>query len=139
MRISDWSSDVCSSDLQDQALAYRIDAGDLENALSSFGTQSRIQLIYPPELLKGKRSGGLTGNHPPMEALRQLLQGSGLEAERVNDRTVVIKRATPAPANNQQAGTRNATAVTEQSEPEVKDLGNINVPGPRIRGDTTPW
>src|SRR3546814_8004339 len=73
---------------QDQALAYRIDAGDLENALSSFGTQSRIQLIYPPELLKGKRSGGLTGNHPPMEALRQLLQGSGLEAERVNDRTV---------------------------------------------------
>src|SRR3546814_16591934 len=73
-----------------------------------------------------------------MEALRQLLQGSGLEAERVNDRTVVIKRATPAPANNPQAGTRNATAVTEQSEPEVKDLGNITVTGTRIRGGTTP-
>src|SRR3546814_13765186 len=89
---------------QDQALAYRIDAGDLENALSSFGTQSRIQLIYPPELLKGKRSGGLTGNHPPLEALRQLLPGSGLDAERVNDRTVVIKRATPAPAHTPHPG-----------------------------------
>src|SRR3546814_14112785 len=87
---------------QDQALAYRIDAGDLENALSSFGTQSRIQLIYPPELLKGKRSGGLTGNHPPMEALRPLLQRSGLEAERVNDRKVVLKWAITVPANNPQ-------------------------------------
>src|SRR3546814_20388784 len=87
---------------QDQALAYRIEAGDLENALSSFGTQSRIQLIYPPELLKGKRSGGLTGNHPPTEALSPLRQGRGLESEGANAGMVGRERATPAPQTHHQ-------------------------------------
>ncbi|WP_202841567.1 TonB-dependent receptor [Luteimonas saliphila] len=118
---------------QSQAQTYSIAAGDLESVLSRFGTESRIQLIYPPELLKGKRSSGLTGNFAPMEALRQLLQGSGLEAERVNDRTVVIKKAA-APAVEPQAAPKNIPKTTQAKEPEVKELDTMTITGTRIRG-----
>jgi outer membrane receptor protein involved in Fe transport len=121
---------------QDQAQAYSIEAGDLEGALSRFGTESHIQLIYPPELLKGKRSHGLTGSYAPADALRLLLDGSGLKAERVNDKTVVIKQASAATKEPQAA---NSTAPAAASpEPEVRNLGSMTVTGTRIRGGATP-
>lgn len=123
---------------QGQAQTYSIGAGDLESVLSRFGTQSRIQLIYPPELLKGKRSTGLTGNHAPMEALRILLEGSGLVAERVNDKTVVIKKAVAAPAAKPQVKSNDASKAAQVAEPEVKELSAMTVTGTRIRGGTTP-
>lgn len=122
---------------QGQTQTYSIAAGDLESVLSRFGTESRIQLIYSPELLKGKRSNGLTGSHTPTEALRLLLEGSGLVVERVNDKTVVIKKAT-APTAEPQNATGQAPATTQAREPEVKNLGSVTVTGTRIKGGTTP-
>lgn len=122
---------------QGQAQTYSIEAGDLESVLSRFGTQSRIQLIYPPELLAGKRSNGLTGSHTPTEALRRLLEGSGLEAERVNDSTVVIKAASAPPAQPQ-AVTRNIPAPAQSEQAEVQELERLTVTGTRIRGGETP-
>lgn len=121
---------------QSQVQTYHIEAGDLESVLSRFGTESHIQLIYPPELLKGKRSHGLTGSHSPAEALRLLLKDSGLQAERVNDKTVVIKRASA--AREPQAAARGKPAAKQPDEPTVKDLGGVTVTGTRIRGGTTP-
>ncbi|MEL1262854.1 TonB-dependent receptor [Pseudoxanthomonas putridarboris] len=122
---------------QGQAQTYSIAGGDLETVLSRFGTESRIQLIYPPELLKGKRSSGLTGSHTPTEALRLLLEGSGLVAERVNDKTVVIKKGA-APAAEPKAAPRDNPKTTQVKEAEVEELETVTVTGTRIRGGTTP-
>lgn len=122
---------------QGQAQSYRIEASDLESALSRFGTQSRIQLIYPPELMVGKRSNGLTGSHTPAEGLRRLLQGSGLEAERVNGSTVVIRQAS-APTARPQAENDGVPPATQTPAPEVRELEQLTVTGTRIRGGATP-
>lgn len=113
--------------------AYAIPAGDLNSALRQFSHQSRVQLIYPTELADNRRSAGLNGSYTAAEALRRLLEGSGLEAERVNDNTVVIKRAS-VPAPTPQGATRNAPASAQSEQAEVQELERLTVTGTRIRG-----
>jgi len=116
---------------QTQVQNYRIEAGDLESVLSRFGTQSRIQLIYPPDLLEGKRSKGLNGQHSPAEALQRLLEGSGLDAERVNETTVVIKKSErPAAVPSDPAATQKSDAVPRAIGP-VTNMAEILVKGSR--------
>lgn len=139
-----WSSTAMAQ--QAEVQSYRIAGGDLETALSQFGTQSRIQLLYSPELLEGKRSPGLTGSFTPTQALRQLLQGSGLEAERVNSSTVVLKKiaATPSPARSPvQKPASSAAAsegkVTELPEILVTGTRSLNTDIERTRDDVQPY
>src|SRR3546814_10513918 len=47
MRISDWSSDVCSSDLYMGMLATVINALALQNALDNIGCDTRVQSAIP--------------------------------------------------------------------------------------------
>src|SRR3546814_7020239 len=70
MRISDWSSDVCSSDL------------DLGGALRAFGQATNQQIIFADDVVHGKRSGAVSGRHSADDALRQLLAGTGLVARK---------------------------------------------------------
>src|SRR3546814_2974835 len=63
MRISDWSSDVCSSDL-----------------------------IFSRDLLAGRTSTALRGLYSTDDALDLLLRGSGLFAERSPRGTILIRR-----------------------------------------------
>src|SRR3546814_4974670 len=65
IRISDWSSDVCSSDLVD--------------ALALFGRQSRMQVSVDAGLIRGKSSPGVSGSMSPEQALGQLLAGRSEE------------------------------------------------------------
>lgn len=71
--------------------SYNIPAGDLPGALDKFSTQSGIQLLYRPELVVGKRARAVTGALTPTAALRQLLEGTGVAFERVNDSTYALK------------------------------------------------
>lgn len=126
---------------QSQTQAYQIEAGDLEGALSKFGTESRIQLIYSPELLKGKRSAGLRGAYAPMDALRRLLENSGLVAEQVNEKTVVIKQAPPTAAPSQRPEPSRGDAHSVVTLPEMLVVGSRsqNVDIPRTEDDSQPY
>lgn len=55
---------------------FNIPAQDLGSALSEFARQSGQQLLYSPELVRGKRSSAVMGQYAAPEALRQLLAGS---------------------------------------------------------------
>lgn len=65
--------------------SYAIPAGSLGPALSAFAAQSGVLLAFPPAVAAGKTTGGLSGNHDTASGFRQLLQGSGLQAERQPD------------------------------------------------------
>src|SRR3546814_14171954 len=108
MRISDWSSDVCSSDL-----------------------------VFAPDLISGKQSKGVSGRYGAEDALTQLLVGTGLTWERVNGQTIAIKRAS-APAAEPRAKAPSAPAAAQSDEPKAQDLEKITVTGTRIRGGSTP-
>ncbi|MFC5741523.1 TonB-dependent receptor [Dyella tabacisoli] len=76
---------------------YSIPAGSLDDSLHAFASQSGTQILYAPELTAHHRSDGLSGRFDANQALRRLLQGSGLNAIAVNNNTYVLKTAAPAP------------------------------------------
>jgi len=59
---------------------YSIPAGQLDDVLSQFARQAGITLSSTPQLTNGLQSSGLNGQYATAQALRQLLNGSGLRA-----------------------------------------------------------
>jgi len=59
---------------------YQVPAGDLGQALARFADQAGVTVLFQPEAVRGRRSAGLQGAYAVDEALRRLLDGSGLVA-----------------------------------------------------------
>ena len=59
--------------------AIHIQAQSLGSALSQLGQQTSLQVFFSPDLVAGKQAPAVDGNLSPEQALRQLLQGSGLD------------------------------------------------------------
>lgn len=62
---------------------YDIPAGPLNRSLSLFAARAGVALSFDGQLLEGKSSKGLTGQYAPQEGFARLLEGSGLEAQRL--------------------------------------------------------
>jgi Fe(3+) dicitrate transport protein len=78
--------------------AIRIPAQPLGQALSQLGQQTSLQVFFSPELVAGKQAPAVEGNIAPEEALRQLLQGSGLQYQ-IDEGSVMLLPAPAAAAN----------------------------------------
>jgi len=92
-------------------LAADIDAGPVATALSTFGQQTGLQLIYVSAVTDSLQSKGARAGLTASEALEALLAGTGLTFEFLNARTVRVfpsaaipaahTTATPAPVHPQ--------------------------------------
>lgn len=119
---------------QASAQAYQIPAGDLDGVLRQYASQSRVQLIYSAESVRGKKSAGLSGDHTPTEALQHLLVGTGLQAETVNAKTIALRpsaKAASPPAEKRKPPPQSKADLTK-----VIELEEIVVTGTYIRGET---
>lgn len=111
------------------AQPYDIPAGDLREALDALAGQGDVSVVYSPELVEGKTTKGLRGRHAPEEALRRLLEGTGLAWDAVNEATFVLKRGpVAAPAALDKAQTRGRAASGEEV---TKNMPAIMVTGTR--------
>ena len=72
---------------------YAIAAGSLVTALNSFAEQSGVFLAGHNDLASGKRSAGLNGTFTAQEALQRLLQGSGLQAQALDNGGYILQPA----------------------------------------------
>lgn len=70
---------------------YAIPAGQLADALNQFARQAGITLSSTPQLTDRLQSNGLQGQYAIDHALRQLLNGSGLEAVSQDGRNYVLQ------------------------------------------------
>lgn len=113
--------------------AYQIPAGDLDSALRQYATQNKLQLVYPAELVEGKRSAGLSGSYTPTEALRRLLEGSGLQAQPINARTIGLRPSTQNTKPRTEAVPPPQSNESEE-QANVVELEPIVVTGTNIRG-----
>jgi outer membrane receptor protein involved in Fe transport len=84
-----------SAQTTDRAVEISLPAGDLANSLDELGDQSGVQVMYDPAVAKGVKAPAVSGKLTVSDALEQLLAHTGLKADRVNDKTVVLKRAEP--------------------------------------------
>ncbi|HCN44654.1 MAG TPA: TonB-dependent siderophore receptor, partial [Pseudomonas sp.] len=82
----------------------QIQAQPLATALNQLGQQTSLQLFFSPELVAGKQAPAVSGNLAPEQALRALLQGSGLTYE-ISQGSVVLHPA--------QTGAQAANGVVE--------------------------
>ncbi|TAM61622.1 MAG: TonB-dependent receptor [Rhodanobacter sp.] len=124
----------------DAPQVYAISAGDLANALDQLASQSKVQIIYPSELVRGKTAPAVSGQQTWREALQKLLTSSGLEWGFVNDTTVVIRQSSKAakPARAKPAASLRKQMEKSGQKPEPITLQSVTVTGTRIRGGTTP-
>ncbi|MGE7956131.1 TonB-dependent siderophore receptor [Pseudomonas sp. NPDC089530] len=78
--------------------AIHIQAQPLGQALSQLGLQTSLQVFFSPELVAGKQAPAVDGNLSPEQALRQLLQGSGLQYQ-IDGGSVTLSPAPSAAGN----------------------------------------
>lgn len=77
-----------------ERLATAFASQPLADALDAFAKATGYQLVYRAELTVGMTSKGADGGLSAQETLRQLLRGTGLTFQFINERTVVIYRST---------------------------------------------
>lgn len=75
-----------------------IPAQPLGQALSQLGQQTSLQVFFSPELVAGKQAPAVDGNLSAEDALRQLLQGSGLQYQ-IDEGSVTLMPAPTSAAN----------------------------------------
>ena len=90
-----------------------IEKQPLPGALREFSKQTGLQLAYVATLAKGKNSPGTQGKTRPEAALSEILEGSELRYQYVNDETVAI--------GARRAETRNVSA-TSGSPPALRPV-----------------
>ena len=112
------SESILSAEIRPQPLAQ---------ALTAFARQTGLQIIYLSDLVTARRSKGARAGLSPVDALGQLLDGTGLAFELLNARTVKIFAVSvaPAPAATPVAGT------TRTRAPSFRQREEIIVTGPR--------
>lgn len=107
-----------------QRVRFQIDATDLRTAISQFSQATGIQVVAAPEVLAGRRSGGVRGTYTVREALDRLLRGTSLSMAVRGDLIVLTPAAAAAPAPRPAARPSTATGMTDpepQSAPAVAD------------------
>src|SRR5262245_33469790 len=79
----------------DATKEFNIAAQPVSEALRVYAEQSGDQIVFYSEIGKGRESAPVEGRYTRQEALRKLLENTGLEHHRVNSKTVAISAAKP--------------------------------------------
>ncbi|HEX7011804.1 MAG TPA: TonB-dependent receptor [Steroidobacteraceae bacterium] len=77
------------------AREFDIAAGSLAEALRQYAEQSGDQVVFYSDIGRGRESAPVRGRYTREEALRKLLENTGLVAQRLNSKTVAIRAETP--------------------------------------------
>ena len=75
---------------------YTIPEQPLADAVRAFGRQADVQVVFRSDLVDGRRSSAVKGEYSQMQALQQLLRGSGVRAQRGMDGTWSLRAAVEA-------------------------------------------
>ncbi|MGC4110289.1 MAG: TonB-dependent receptor [Nocardioides sp.] len=81
-------------------------------------------MLYPPEIARGRQARAVSGTYPPLQALRRMLQGTGLDARRTRAGVLVVSRA-PSPPSE----------PTKVAPPPRAEKRPIALPQPEIEDD----
>ena len=78
--------------------SFSIPPGALAQSLQAFAARAGVALSFDARLLEGKNSPGLTGTYPVDEGFARLLQGTGLQAQRLPGGGYTVKAPAAAAA-----------------------------------------
>jgi hypothetical protein len=84
----------------DPEFSFDIPSLPLESALASFGAETGFQILYDTALTAGRRSHEVRGKYSPDTALRQLLSGTGLSFDYIEDHAFTLLEAPLGPTRS---------------------------------------
>lgn len=112
---------------QADKVVVSIQASQLKDAIAEFAAQTRQQVLYPPDLLAGKRVKPLNGAYAPDRALAILLTGSGVTFQRTPAGVFVLLAIPP-----KQAAAPVIRAERPSTSPLQPAIPEIVVTGTRL-------
>ena len=96
-----------------------VPAQDLASALNELARQAKIEILFDPLKLRGKRAPSLHGAIDPREALGRLLAGSGFEARQARGSTYVLVAVAVPPRRAPQATPAEPEPAASAAIPEI--------------------
>ncbi|WP_172461841.1 TonB-dependent receptor [Dyella jiangningensis] len=111
---------------------FSIAAGELGDALNQLATQSRLQIMYAPELVRGKAAPRVSGELTWRQALEKLLTGSGLEWSLVGHNLVAIRKAPESPQPSRGERGASTQGPAQAAAPAAVTLKKVTVLGSLI-------
>lgn len=126
---------ILISQVRAEGLSQALPPQPLADALEAFARSVGLQLVYGPEITAGLKSPGAQPGHSIEDTLRELLRGTGLTFEFVNEKTVTLlpqaqakEAASVSDSGGQSAESRN-TALAQLDLPspsQGKDRGEVS-------------
>lgn len=113
------------------ARSFGIPAGALDAALTRFAVAAGVELTADADLLKGRRSEGLSGSYTVEQGFAQLLRGQGLQAQRQTNGSYIVTRLAELTANGD---TRLPTVEVSRRRLSADDLPASLAGGQVARG-----
>ncbi len=100
---------------------FDIRAQPVSTALRAYAQQTGEQVVFFSEVGKGRESSDVSGDFTRDQALKKLLENTGLTFERVNPRTVAVSATEPAGSTRSEASA-NATPMIRLAQNEEPSL-----------------
>lgn len=119
---------------QVQTHRFAMPAQPLGAALNQLAETAGVQILVPPELVRGKNAPALSGSYSVEQALDLVLAGSGLRHDRTPSGVItVVPGKAPAPAKAPPPAAAPAAASEPEARGEPTELASVRVTGSRIR------
>lgn len=110
---------------QARTVSVDIPQQELGRALSEFARQSNQQLLYSPDLVRGRQARPLQGTYAADEALRQLLNGTDIAVRTTSGGAFLLAAAQPLPEAAPAAPPSAETAAEPEDEDEIVVTGTL--------------
>ncbi|MBP6799443.1 MAG: TonB-dependent receptor, partial [Luteimonas sp.] len=119
---------------QAPAREFALASQPLGDALNRLAQAANVQIMVPPDLVRGRTAPALTGRYTVQQALDRLLAGTGLVHRSTRSGVITVARADAPARPAPPAPPPTAPAPQAQQEaPEVRDMSSVQVTGSRIK------
>ncbi len=133
---------VLAQDPSSRLIALDIEAQSVEGALKTFAKQAGVQILFYSRVVEGMTAPRLTGSYTPQAALTQLLSGTSLRYEFINDSTVAIRKARQEPAagtfESQSLHLAQAAESADSANTGASKAGDSSAPSAQERAQESP-
>lgn len=119
---------AAAQEARDASIDLRVPAGNLSSALIALGREAKVQILFTPAAVEGRKTKGLRGRMTVDTALGRLLDGSGLSFRKMNGGAYIVSG--PSKANFNQAKRLASDLAADQGYVN----GQANIPEILVQG-----
>ena len=120
---------VFAADILDLQRPLELPAQSLDDSLRALAKQADLQVLFAPALVEGQRAPPVSGTLSPREALRRLLEGTGLGVDEQGNGVIVVRERSEVGKPLSLSAGASRASVTER--PSGQDLEVVVVTAQR--------